>query len=99
MKIVQFSVTGYAQKVSLEYLSLINHKIQITETVSPVSINVVFSSTMSDDPPLKPFKRFYLPGLVWLSGLSASLWTERLPVQFPVRACACAAGKAHQLGA
>ena len=32
------------------------------------------------------------PWLVWLSGLSASLWTERLLVAFPVRAHAWVAG-------
>ena len=29
---------------------------------------------------------FIEPWLVWFSGLSASLWTKGLPVQFPVRA-------------
>ena len=33
------------------------------------------------------------PWLVWLSGLSASLRTKRLPVQFPVRAHAWVAGQ------
>ena len=33
------------------------------------------------------------PLLVWLSGLSASLQTERSPVQFPVRAHAWGAGQ------
>ena len=38
------------------------------------------------------FKIIVLPWLVWLSGLSASLQTERLLVQFPVRAHAWVAG-------
>ena len=33
------------------------------------------------------------PWLVWLCGLSASLQTERLPVQFSVRACATQADR------
>ena len=32
-----------------------------------------------------------MPYLVWLSGLSAGLWIERSPVQFPLRAYAWAA--------
>ena len=37
-----------------------------------------------------PFKKSWLD---WLSGLSASLWTKELPVQFPVRAHAWVAGQ------
>ena len=33
----------------------------------------------------KKLKKF-MPWLVWLSGLSANLWTKGSPVQFPVRA-------------
>ena len=33
------------------------------------------------------------PWLVWLSGLSASVRTKELPVQFPVRACAWVVGQ------
>ena len=38
------------------------------------------------------------PWLVWLSGLSVSLWTERLTVQFPVRAHAWVAGQVPSRG-
>ena len=34
-----------------------------------------------------------MPRLMWLSGLSAGLWTKRLPVQFPVRADAWVVGQ------
>ena len=37
--------------------------------------------------------------LVWLSGLSASLWSERSPVQSPIRAHDWVAGPGPQLGA
>ena len=36
------------------------------------------------------------PWLVWLSGLSASLWTERSLVRFPVRAHAWVAGQVRE---
>ena len=35
----------------------------------------------------------FTPWLVWLSGLSASLQTKKLPVQFPVRAHAWVVGQ------
>ena len=38
------------------------------------------------------------PWLVWLSGLSTSLQTEMLPVQFPVRARAWVAGQVPSWG-
>ena len=38
------------------------------------------------------------PWLVWLSGFSARLWTEGLPVQFQVRAHAWVAGQAPNWG-
>ena len=49
---------------------------------------------------ISQFNKFLrnVPWLVWLSGLSASLWTKRLPVQFPVRACACIVGQVHSWG-
>ena len=34
-----------------------------------------------------------VPWLFWLKGLSATMWTERLLVQFPVRAHAWVAGQ------
>ena len=34
----------------------------------------------------KHLKKNLYPWLVWFSGLRATLWTRRLPVQFPVRA-------------
>ena len=39
-----------------------------------------------------------LPWLVWLSGLSAGLWTKRSPVQFPVRAHAWVADQVPRWG-
>ena len=41
---------------------------------------------------------FFLPWLVWLSGLSASLWTKGSLVQFPVRAHAWVAGQVPSRG-
>ena len=38
------------------------------------------------------------PWLVWLSGLSAGLWTKGLPVQFPVRAHAWVVGQVPSRG-
>ena len=43
-------------------------------------------------------KKGFLPWLVWLSGLNASLWTQRLPVGFPVRAHAWVAGQVPTWG-
>ena len=39
-----------------------------------------------------------LPWLVWFSGLSASLWTRRLLVRFPVRAHAWVVGQVPSWG-
>ena len=39
------------------------------------------------------FKIYQQPWLVWLSGLSIGLGTERLPVQFLGSAHACVAGQ------
>ena len=38
-------------------------------------------------------KKQFLPWLVWLSGLSAGLWTKGLPDSFPVRARAWVVGQ------
>ena len=40
----------------------------------------------------------FAPWLVWLSGLSASLWTTGSPVRFPVRAHAWVAGQVPSWG-
>ena len=42
--------------------------------------------------------RMLEPRLVWLSGLSASLWTKGSPVQFPVTAHAWVAGQVPVVG-
>ena len=39
-----------------------------------------------------------MPSLVWLGGLSAGLQTEKLPVQFPVRAHAWVVGQVPRWG-
>ena len=41
---------------------------------------------------------YFLPGLVWLSGLSASLQTKGSPVQFLVRAHAWLGGQGPSWG-
>ena len=38
-------------------------------------------------------KRCFMPRLVWVSGLSTGLQTERSPIRFPVRAPAWVAGQ------
>ena len=43
-------------------------------------------------------KKINHPWLVWISGLSAGLWTKRLLVQFPVRAHAWGAGQVPSWG-
>ena len=45
------------------------------------------------------FKIFFLPWLVWLSGLSTSLWTTGSMFWFPVRAHAWVAGQDPSRGA
>ena len=45
------------------------------------------------------FKETWLqPWLVWLSGMSTSLWTKRSPIQFPVRAHSWVVGQVPSWG-
>ena len=53
-----------------------------------------FSSTFT----FTRWKRKLLPWLVWLSGLSVSLWIEKSLVQFPIRAHAWVVGQVLQRG-
>ena len=47
---------------------------------------------------LLDMKKYFLPWLLWLSGLSIHLQTKGSPVRFPVRAHACVSGQVPSRG-